>query len=287
MPNVELLQFIAEACQGDLELSAALHALLAADDDEAGLLDVPIINFENNSLRPPRSFFEGEVVLGRFKILRYLAAGGMGEVYEAEDLFLQDLHVAMKTIRPNIAADPELRRRFKREVVLAREVSHPNLCPIYDIFQCDEPPPGFLFLTMKLLTGGTLTALLRSGESPSNEEKETILRQIALGLAAIHAAGIVHGGIKPNNIMLDRSGPAVRLGSPILAWRGPLNPTRRFQPSPPSLERQAISPLSCTWEAHLPAAAICSPMGWSCMSSSPAGSRLPRRTAPPMSPAHC
>jgi serine/threonine protein kinase/tetratricopeptide (TPR) repeat protein len=204
-------QFIAKSCRGDAELGEALHALLAANDDEAGPLDRPILAFENHSLRPPRSFFDGDVILGRFRILRYLAAGGMGEVYEAEDLFLHDLHVALKTIRPNIAADPELRRRFKREVVLAREVSHPNLCPIYDIFQCDDPPPGFLFLTMKLLPGGTLTALLRSGSTIATEEKESILRQIALGLAAIHATGIVHGDIKPNNIMLDRSGRGLRL----------------------------------------------------------------------------
>jgi tetratricopeptide (TPR) repeat protein/tRNA A-37 threonylcarbamoyl transferase component Bud32 len=204
-------RFIAESRQIDTEAGDALCALLAANDDEAGLLDVPILHFENNALRLRRSFLDGDVVLGRFRILRYLAAGGMGEVYEAEDLFLHDLHVALKTIRPNIAADPELRRRFKREVVLAREVSHPNLCPIYDIFQCDEPPPGFLFLTMKLLPGGTLTALLRSGEAISLEEKESIVKQIALGLAAIHAAGIVHLDIKPNNIMLDRSGGGPRL----------------------------------------------------------------------------
>jgi serine/threonine protein kinase/tetratricopeptide (TPR) repeat protein len=212
LPKERRPQFIAEACRGDAELRDALRALLAANDDGGGLLDAPIIHFENHSLRPPpRSFRDGELVLGRFKIVRYLAAGGMGEVYEAEDLFLHDLHVALKTIRPSSAADPELRRRFKREVVLAREVSHPNLCPIYDIFQCDEPPPGFLFLTMKLLSGGTLTSLLRSGASIAIEDKESIARQIALGLAAIHAAGIIHLDIKPNNIMLDRSGRELRL----------------------------------------------------------------------------
>jgi tetratricopeptide (TPR) repeat protein len=211
LPAPRRASFVAEACQGDPELEAELEAILAAHDTEAGVLDVPIISFENHSLGAPRSFFDGDVILGRFKIVRYIAAGGMGEVYEAQDLFLQDLHVALKTIRPAIAGEPEWHRRFKREVVLAREVSHPNLCPIYDIFQCDEPPPGLLFLTMKLLPGGTLTSLIRSDEAISNEEKETIAKQIGLGLAAIHAAGIVHGDIKPNNIMLDRNARDLRV----------------------------------------------------------------------------
>jgi tetratricopeptide (TPR) repeat protein len=202
-PKEQRQQFLDEACHGDADLREALLALLVANDEEAGALDRPIIHFENRSAGGARSFADGDLIVGRFKIVRYLAAGGMGEVYEAQDLFLQDLHVALKTIRAHIAADAELRRRFKREVVLAREVSHPNLCPIYDIFQCDTPPPGFLFLTMKLLPGGTLTSLMRSGATIPLQTKENIAKQIARGLAAIHAAGIVHGDIKSNNIMLD------------------------------------------------------------------------------------
>ena len=203
LPKEKRQRFLDEACQGNAELREALLALLVANDEEAGTLDRPILHFENRPASTARSFADGELILGRFRVVRYLAAGGMGEVYEAQDLFLQDLHVALKTIRPHIAADAELRRRFKREVVLAREVSHPNLCPIYDIFQCDAPPPGFLFLTMKLLPGGTLTSLMRSGAAISLQMKENIAKQIARGLAAIHAAGIIHGDIKSNNMMLD------------------------------------------------------------------------------------
>jgi serine/threonine protein kinase len=104
-----------------------------------------------------------------------------------------------------------LQERFESEVLLARRVNHSNLCPIYDIFHCHQPPPSFLFLTMKLLTGETLAARLRRTASIPITEGFAIVKQMAAGLAAIHAAGIVHGDIKPNNIMLDGAGLDVRL----------------------------------------------------------------------------
>jgi eukaryotic-like serine/threonine-protein kinase len=156
-------------------------------------------------------FKPGQVLIDRFVIVRFLAKGGMGEVYEAEDSFLQGVHVALKTILPHIAGDPDLQKRFEREVLMAREVTHPNLCPIYDIFRCEQPPPNFLFLTMKLLPGETLAARLRGPEPISIAEGLAILKQMAGGLAAIHAAGIIHRDIKPNNIVLDGSGADLRL----------------------------------------------------------------------------
>jgi tetratricopeptide (TPR) repeat protein len=135
----------------------------------------------------------------------------MGEVYEAEDGFLQGVHVALKTILPHFADEPALKQRFEREVLLARTVTHPNLCPIYEIFHCEQPPPAFFFLTMKLLPGRTLAQRLRQPDAISAKEKMEILRQTAAGLAAIHDQGIVHRDIKPNNIMLEGSDEKVRL----------------------------------------------------------------------------
>jgi eukaryotic-like serine/threonine-protein kinase len=153
----------------------------------------------------------GETLIDRFVIVRFIAKGGMGEVYEAEDRFLQGVPVALKTILRDIADDPASQKRFEREVLLAREVTHVNLCPIYDIFHCEQQGSHFLFLTMKLLPGENLAERLRTPIPIPTGEGVTILKQLAAGLAAIHAAGIIHRDIKPNNIMLDGSGADVRL----------------------------------------------------------------------------
>jgi serine/threonine protein kinase/tetratricopeptide (TPR) repeat protein len=227
----ERAAFLEEACAGDFDLKRTVEELLAADARAGSFLEHSPFDFldqanvglpgarTTSSIHPdelspaPSSgrFKPGQVLLDRFVIVRFIAKGGMGEVYEAKDSFLQGVHVALKTILPHIADDPALQQRFEREVLLAREVSHPNLCPIYDIFHCAEPPPDFLFLTMKLVPGETLAARLRGGTLLPIGEGLAILKQMASGLAAIHAAGIVHRDIKPNNIMLDGSGPEVRV----------------------------------------------------------------------------
>ena len=179
--------------------------------------DLATLSFPANPGSPPSRaglpgtgrFEPGQVIGGRFTVVRYIDRGGMGEVYEVEDRFLQDIRVALKMIRPEVAGDSGSSRRFEREVLLARKVTHPNLCPIYDIARCDDPPPPFLFLTMKLLAGETLSSRLKTPEAISREEAIAISRQLVGGLAAIHAAGIIHRDIKPNNVMLDYSGPEV------------------------------------------------------------------------------
>jgi len=210
-PEEQRAQFIAEACKDDSELREHLEALLAASDEGTGLFDATLVNPRDLFPSKQRVLADGDLVLGRFKIVRILGRGGMGEVYEAEDMRLRQVHVALKTILFNKSGDKDLRARFEREVLLAREVVHPYLCPMYDIFECEVPPPGFLFLTMKLLPGCTLAERLRAPSSISVEEGTAVLSKMALGLAAIHAAGIVHRDIKPNNIMLDGNGSDMRL----------------------------------------------------------------------------
>src|SRR5277367_956735 len=148
IPKERRAQFVHEACQDDPELLGHLVALLAAHEESTGPLDAALVKLRDVSPSKQRTLADGDLVLGRFKIVRLLGMGGMGEVYEAEDRFLRDVHVALKTILPNFASDPELRKRFEREVLFAREVTHPNLCPIHTIFHSDDPPPGYLFLTM-------------------------------------------------------------------------------------------------------------------------------------------
>jgi serine/threonine protein kinase len=126
----------------------------------------------------------GDRLAGRFVVIQFLAGGGMGEVYDVADEHLQGKHCALKTLRPEIAADPVVQPRFEREVLLARDVSHPNVCPTYDIFRLDEPGGPLLFLTMKLLRGESLAARLRRSERLDSDVTLAIARQMAGALDA-------------------------------------------------------------------------------------------------------
>lgn len=167
-------------------------------------------------------FAPGELLLHRFRIVRLIGRGGMGEVYEAGDLELG--RVALKTIRSEITVNPALLRRFRQEVQLARRVSHPNICRIHELFALSEhrhapgAVPGSsiflaptLFLTMEFVEGVTLADKLRR-EGPFRwREAELLIDQICFGLAAIHAAGIVHRDLKTRNIMLVEKNGATRV----------------------------------------------------------------------------
>ncbi len=155
---------------------------------------------------PTGRFRPGDVIARRFTVVRYIARGGMGEVYEVQDALLQGVHVALKVILPEIAGDVHASRRFEQEVLLARKVVHRNLCPIYDIAHCDEPAPPFLFFTMKLLEGETLSSRLKGTRLFTRTEKQAIFAQMVSAVAAMHAAGVIHRDLKPNNVMLDETG---------------------------------------------------------------------------------
>ena len=204
--------FLDQACRKSPELRRLVEQRLVADTTQNHASATPGDSLPGDS-GPSHSgrFALGQVIAGRFTVIRYIARGGMGEVYEVEDRFLQGVHVALKMILPEIAGDTGSSRRFEQEVLLARKVTHPNLCPIYDIARSADPPPPFLFLTMKLLSGETLSSRLRQPDPFSREEKITIFRQMVAGLSAIHAAGVIHRDIKPNNVMLDYSGPELCL----------------------------------------------------------------------------
>jgi serine/threonine protein kinase/Flp pilus assembly protein TadD len=219
--------FLDRVCAGAPELRQRVEKLLLADGagsfSERRLListgvqsDTTRTALETNGgpvnpsvFRPAAAgrFAPGQIIADRFAVIRFIARGGMGEVYEVEDRFLQGIHVALKVILPQIAGDAGSSHRFEQEVLLARKVTHPNLCPIYDISRCEEPPPPFLFLTMKLLSGETLASRLQRPPLLSRSETISIFRQMIAGLTAIHKAGVIHRDIKPNNVMLDQSGP--------------------------------------------------------------------------------
>ena len=154
-------------------------------------------------------FRVGDVVASRFRIVCHLARGGMGELYEAEDLELR-ARVALKTILSPFAANERSLSLFKREVHLARQVTHPNVCRIYDVFR--HRPPGadgsaqeVVFLAMELLRGETLADKLHREGRFQPKDILPIIRQMAAGLAAAHRVGVVHRDFKSLNVMLVES----------------------------------------------------------------------------------
>jgi hypothetical protein len=146
-------------------------------------------------------FVAGTVLAGRYRIVTALGKGGMGEVYRAEDLTLQQ-EVALKFLPAELTNDPAALERFHQEVRIARQVSHPNVCRVFDIGAAEGVP----FLTMEYVDGEDLSVLLRRiGRFPEDKGLE-IARQICAGLAAAHEQGLLHRDLKPANVMLDGRG---------------------------------------------------------------------------------
>jgi len=148
-------------------------------------------------------FHRDQLVAGRFKILRLIGQGGMGAVYEAEDQELGG-RIALKTVRPEATADPRIVERFKQEIYLARKVTHPNVCRIFDLFH-HQPSPSerpLVFLTMEMLPGETLAQRLRRTGRMQPAEALPLVRHMAAALSAAHQAGIVHRDFKPSNVVL-------------------------------------------------------------------------------------
>jgi len=157
------------------------------------------------SLRGLVSTYEvGDFVGNRYRIVRLIARGGMGEVYEAEDVELRG-RVALKTIRASAAGEtPGAIERFKREVQLARRVTHPNVCRIFDVgFDAATPEhPPTVFLTMELLEGETLAERLKRDGRLTVETALPIARQMAEALGAAHDSAVVHRDFKSENVFL-------------------------------------------------------------------------------------
>lgn len=160
-----------------------------------------------NRSGPAPVFSPGELVAGRYRIARYLGQGAAGEVYGAEDLHLRS-RVALKVLRPGASRDPQSIERFKREILLARRVSHPNVCRIFDLGVHEVTGGGeggyssLLFLTMEWLEGETLARRIQEAGAFDEGPAVAIVRQLCRGLAAAHDAGVVHRDLKSSNILL-------------------------------------------------------------------------------------
>ena len=151
-------------------------------------------------------FSKGQILAERFRILRFVARGGMGEVYEAEDLELNE-RVALKTVRFEMADNERTIERFKREIQLGRKVTHPNVCRTFDVFRhVEEDAQGgsriTLIVSMELLRGTTLAQRISLENRLTGERALPIVEQMAAGLQAAHDVGVIHRDFKSANVIL-------------------------------------------------------------------------------------
>jgi tetratricopeptide (TPR) repeat protein len=142
----------------------------------------------------------GDEIAGRYRIVRFIAAGGMGEVYEARDREL-DERIAFKLLRPE-RIGPTAIERFRREVALARKVTHGNVCRLFDVGQAMQAGQPLVFLTMELVEGETLAERIRRAGAMTTAQAMPLVTQMASALDAAHEAGIVHRDFKTANVIV-------------------------------------------------------------------------------------
>ena len=185
-------------------------------DPEATLVDAPPTSADLPK-RPPSAgralpdlvasaavLHPGDVLGGRYEILQLLGEGGMGAVYKAKDRELERF-VALKVIRPELAASRAILARFKQELRLAHQVTHRNVVRSYDLSEAE----GIKFITMEFIEGGDLRHLLLERGKFSPREAVDLMRQVCLALEAAHSVGVIHRDLKPQNIMRDQQGRIV------------------------------------------------------------------------------
>lgn len=198
-PPQERASFIEEACAGDAELRCEATSLINAYEQAADFIEQPAI------AEDARILFAGNFnnigrVLGPYRIVQRLSAGGMGEVYLAEDSRLNRL-VALKILPTYFLSDDMRLRRFQREAQAASALNHPNILTIHEVGESE----GLRFIATEFIEGHTIRELITKQELRI-EDILDIAEQIASALSAAHAAGIVHRDIKPENIMRRMDG---------------------------------------------------------------------------------
>lgn len=154
---------------------------------------------------PPHGLRTGEILGGRFRILQFIGAGGMGEVYAAEDQELGG-KIALKTIRADrLSRDAGFLDRFRQEARLARLVTHTNVCRVFDVGRDAGGDGDRIFITMEFIEGETLSALLRRQGRIPPDRALPLARQMAAGLDALHQQGIVHRDFKTSNVLISET----------------------------------------------------------------------------------
>jgi len=194
--------YLDEVCSQDSALRAEVESLLAAHQDADGLSDVTwSITALPTEVMPQARFVPGMLLGKRYRVVTAAGQGGMGELYRAEDLRLGQT-VALKFLPKTIAHIPDAWAQVEREVRIARQISHPNVCRVFDIGESNEGP----FITMEFIDGEDLASLLKRIGRLHTDKGLQVAQQLCMGLAAAHELGIVHRDLKPANIMVDGRG---------------------------------------------------------------------------------
>ncbi len=150
---------------------------------------------------PKEELTTGSTFAGRYQIIEELGKGGMGKVYKAQDTDLKE-KVAIKLLRPEIAADKKTIERFRNGLKFARKIRHKNVCQMYDL----NKEKGIYYITMEYVPGEDLkSTIIRIGQLPI-AKTISIAKQVCEGLAEAHRLGVVHRDLKPQNIMIDKEG---------------------------------------------------------------------------------
>jgi eukaryotic-like serine/threonine-protein kinase len=196
----ERAAFLAEACAGDDELRREVEALLGYQTPTTNLLETPPLRVVTEILAAEQNAALIGQQLGNYRLLERIGAGGMGEVYAAQDVRL-GRKVALKLLPTQFTVELDRVRRFEQEARAASALNHPNILTIHEIGE----QRGIHFMAMEFVEGETLRQRLTQGK-PDLSAALDIALQMAAALAAAHAAGIIHRDIKPENVMLRRDG---------------------------------------------------------------------------------
>ena len=187
-PEEERDAFLVAACRGDEELLREVGSLLMFHEGGG----------EVDPFSDRADFSAGDVFAGRYRMIARVGRGGMGDVWRADDLILEG-PVALKLVH---STSPSDRSRILQEVRLARKITHPAVCRVFDVGEVGET----LFFSMEFVPGEDLAALLKRTGRLSSERVLDIARQLCAGLAAAHAQGVLHRDLKPANVLIDADG---------------------------------------------------------------------------------